>query len=143
MYLYSFTHRDYQQLCGILSFSSAQQCGITSGQMKVYPRHQKQYQSLFHVNCTTLAVWLHAQPSDGQTSSKKARHTWRMSLFALRLQQQLILDRRGPEFLSNSPQINLLQIFLQALIPALLARFGRLASETEPIYSFRNQNRLS
>lgn len=94
--LYCFTHRDDQptcksrQRCGILSFSLVQQCGITSGQMKVYPRHQQQYQSLFHVNCTTPAVWLHAGPSDGQTSIMKARHTWRMSLSSLRLQQQLI-----------------------------------------------------
>lgn len=160
--LYCFTQRDDQptwksrQRCGILSFSLMQQCGITSGQMKVYPRHQQQYQSLFHVNCTTPAVWLHAGPSDGQTSIMKARHTWRMSLSSLRLQQQLIpltdeVQSRLKGTLINS-QINWLYNFLQGLISAFSTvslqigwwpASAEMKTHCERNYSLRNRNRLS
>lgn len=63
---------------GELSFSSAQQCGITSGQMKVYPRHRHHRRPLSHLPCTTAAVAHAPAPRGG-----------------LRLQQQLILVRSG------------------------------------------------
>lgn len=70
--------------------------------MKVYPRHQQQYQSLFHVNGTTAGVRLHAGP-DGQRSVRKARHTWRTSACSLRLQQPVDpSDRRGPRQVKQS-----------------------------------------